>query len=275
MKLLDEVKESDSLTKKVGLIGVGYIGTTILEAIAEEDIENLVVQAVYDIDEAKMDEISKKYPSIRLMQHLTDFQDCEIVVECAVQKVVEEVFDEIIKGDKYFIPMSIGAFISNPGLFSKYQNLSDTKKRKIVLPSGAIGGFDCIETIRLEGLKSVKLKTRKPNRAFRNNEYIELNKIQLSENSPTIIFKGNAKLATTYFPRSVNVAARLALSTLGPEKTSVEIISDPSVSRNIHTIEIVSEVGQYKFIFENNPSPTNPKTSWLAALSSIYSIKKI
>ncbi len=263
------------MTKKIGLIGLGYIGTTILDAINKEENENLIIQAVYDIDKVKMKEIAEKYPSIRLMQHLTDFQDCDIVVECAVQQVVADVFDEIVKRGKYFVPMSIGAFISLPNLFSKYQKLAEIKKKNIILPSGAIGGFDCVETIKLIGITSAKLQTRKPNRVFRNNKYIKSNNIKLNENSSVIIFKGNAKLATTYFPRSINVAARLALSTLGPEKTSVEMIADPSISKNIHTIEIESEVGKYTFIFENNPSPTNPKTSWLAALSSIYTIKTI
>jgi len=40
-------------------------------------------------------------------------------------------------------------------------------------------------------------------------------------------------------------------------------------------IQIESTVGTYSFRFENNPSPTNPKTSWLAALSAIYTLKKI
>ncbi len=263
------------MIKKIGLIGLGYIGTTILNAVSEEANENLTIQAVYDIDNVKMKDVAEKHPSIRLMQHVTDFQDCDIVVECAVQQVVAEVFDEIIKSGKHFVPMSIGAFISLPGLFSKYQKLAEIKKKNIMLPSGAIGGFDCVETIKLVGIKSAKLQTRKPNRAFRNNSYIESNNIKLNEHSPVVIFKGNAKLAATYFPRSINVAARLALSTLGPEKTLVEIIADPSISKNIHAIEIESEVGKYTFLFENNPSPTNPKTSWLAALSAIYAIRSI
>ena len=274
-KQSDNVHESDLLTKKVGLIGIGYIGTTILDTIIKEANENLIVQAVYDIDEVKMKHIAENYPSIRLMKNLTDFQDCDIVVECAVQQVVEEIFDEITKHGISFIPMSIGAFISIPELFSKYQKLTEIDKKSIVFPSGVVGGFDCVEIIKSVGIKSAKLQTRKPNRAFDNNEYIGSNNIKLNDNSPVSIFKGNAKLAATYFPRSINVAARLALSTIGPEKTLVEIIADPSVSKNIHTIEIESEVGQYKFIFENNPSPTNPKTSWLAALSAIYAIKTI
>ena len=48
---------------------------------------------------------------------------------------------------------------------------------------------------------------------------------------------------------------------------NLRIVVDPKVSQNKHMIEIELEVGKYKFLFENNPSPSNPKTSWLATLS--------
>ena len=145
----------------------------------------------------------------------------------------------------------------------------------MILVSGAIGGFDCIETIKPEGIISAKLQTQKPNRVFKGSSYLEENEIELDDNRPTVIFSGTAKEAAKHFPKSLNVGARLALSTLGSEGTLVEIIADPSISQNIHKIEIESNAGKYEFSFENNPSPTNPKTSWLAALSAIYAINQI
>ena len=262
------------MKKKLGIIGLGYIGQTIINAVEEEKLD-VEIQAVYDIEKEKMQKIKEEFSSTRLMSCETDFQDCDIVVECATQQVVEELFDEIVKSGKYFVPMSIGAFISLPNLYAKYSELDEDKKSKIFLPSGAIGGFDSIDTINLEEVKSAKLITRKPNSVFSNQEYIVSHKIELNDDSPTTIFEGNARLAASSFPRSINVAARLALSTLGPEDTLVEIIADPTVSQNIHKIVIESTVGTYSFTFENNPSPTNPKTSWHAALSAIYAIKQI
>ncbi|MHA1199362.1 MAG: aspartate dehydrogenase domain-containing protein [Candidatus Heimdallarchaeaceae archaeon] len=261
--------------KKIGVIGLGYIGTTIIEAVADETIEDAIIQAVYDIDEERMKEVHNEFPEFRLMENQTDFDDCDVVIECAIQEVVAQIFDSIVKEEKYFVPMSIGAFITIDPLYSKYQTLDKIMKKRILLSSGAIGGFDCIETIKSERIKSAKLKTRKPNIVFRNSSYIEENEIKLNDDTSTTIFTGNAKQAATHFPKSVNVAARLALSTLGPENTMVEIIADPTVSQNIHTIEIESDVGKYTFNFENNPSQTNPKTSWLAALSAINTVNKI
>ena len=261
--------------KKIGIIGLGYIGNTIINAVIDGTIENAVIQAVYDIDKDIIEAFHKKYLNFRLMKDITDFQDCDVLVECAIQQAVSEVFDAVVKSKKYFIPMSIGAFITIDNLYSKFQNLDKISKNRIFLSSGAIGGFDCIESIKVDKIVSATLQTRKPNKVFENSNYVAQHKIKLSKTNPVKVFKGNAKQAATYFPKSVNVAARLALSTLGPEGTFVEIIADPTISQNIHTIEIESEVGKYKFSFENNPSPVNPKTSWLAALSVINTINKI
>ena len=36
--------------KKIGIIGLGYIGKTIIEAVTDGSIDNATIQAVYDID---------------------------------------------------------------------------------------------------------------------------------------------------------------------------------------------------------------------------------
>ena len=143
------------------------------------------------------------------------------------------------------------------------------------LPAGAIGGFDAINAMGLVGIKKAKLITNKPIHIFENHPYVKENNIKLSTSEKILILKSSAKNAASIFPRSINVGARFAIATLGPEKTIVEVYSNPKIEKNIHVMEIESEVGHYKFSFQNNPSPTNPKTSWLAALSAIGLLEQI
>ena len=149
------------------------------------------------------------------------------------------------------------------------------KKKLIKLPSGAIGGFDCIEALDFAGISKAKLITSKPLRVFEDHKYVKENQIELSEEKKIRIFKGNTEDASKIFPRSINVGARLALSTLGPLDTEVEVYADPNINQNIHEIEIKSKAGEYRFTFQNNPSPTNPKTSWLAALSLLRTLEQL
>ncbi|MHA1115382.1 MAG: aspartate dehydrogenase domain-containing protein [Candidatus Heimdallarchaeaceae archaeon] len=260
--------------KKLAIIGLGFIGETVIDAIISQKID-FEIQAIYDINEKVLKKVQRHLKNVRIMKNLTDFSDCDVVIECAVQSVVEEIFDKVLEDNMYFIPMSIGAFVTNESLYLKYQNLDEEKKKLILLPSGAIGGFDSIDAISLEGLNSVMLETRKPYHVFEKSAYVIKNGIKLDKNKETIIFEGNAKEAAKEFPRSINVAARLSLATLGREKTRVRILSDPLINQNIHRVFIESNVGSYEFTFKNKPSPSNPKTSWLAALSLISFLKKI
>lgn len=259
---------------KLAIIGIGYIGSEIIKNLYKFQ-HKIELKAVFDIEKDKMEKVTDLHPNVRLMSSTTDFDDCDIIVESATQQVVETVFDKMIQSGKIFIPLSVGAFISYDNLYSKYTQLDESQKKLIKLPSGAIGGFDCIEALNLVGIQKAELTTRKPLKVFENHKYVKDRDLKLSESEKTLIFKGNAKKAAQIFPRSINVAARLALSTLGPKKTAVSIYSEPSINKNIHEIEISSDVGEYKFSFQNNPSPINPRTSWLAALSILEALGKI
>jgi len=262
------------MSQTLCIIGLGYIGSAIIKNL---DLfrNKIELSAVFDIEKKKMEGVTERYPKVRLMTSITDFDDCDIVIEAATQQVVRAIFNKIIKTEKIFIPMSIGAFIIDEKIYSNYMALEKSKRQLIKLPSGAIGGFDAINSIKHIGIISAKLTTTKPPVVFMEQRYIKENKIILSNNEITQVFKGNAKEAAKAFPRSINVGARLALATLGPEETIVEVYSDPSIKKNIHEIEIQSEVGEYRFSFQNNPSPINPKTSWLAALSILEILEKI
>jgi aspartate dehydrogenase len=261
------------LVVKLCLIGLGFIGSTVIEHLGKFN-DKFRLQAIYDIDKQRMEEIKQKFPEARIMKDINDFADCDVVIEAASQQVVEQIFDNIIQTEKIFIPMSIGAFLSYEALYEKYNRLKD-KKKLIKLPSGAIGGFDCIEALDFAGIEEAKLITSKPLKVFENHKYVRENQIKLSEEKRIRIFKGNTEDASRIFPRSINVGARLALSTLGPLNTLVEVYADPSINQNIHEIEITSKAGEYRFIFQNNPSPTNPRTSWLAALSLLQTLERL
>ncbi|MBU3958568.1 MAG: DUF108 domain-containing protein, partial [Candidatus Omnitrophica bacterium] len=72
-----------------------------------------------------------------------------------------------------------------------------------------------------------------------------------------------------------NVAATLSIAGIGPERTIVRIIASPSAKRNTHEIEIESDAGRIFTKTENVIHPDNPKTSYLAVLSAIATLKQI
>jgi aspartate dehydrogenase len=120
------------------------------------------------------------------------------------------------------------------------------------------------------------LKTRKPPRGLKGAAYIEKNEIDLTAiEKPKVLYEGPAKEACRLFPENVNVASALSLAGIGSEKTRVQIIVDPTITENIHEIHVRGEFGKLTVLTENVVSSLNPKTSALAVLSAIATLKSI
>ena len=66
----------------------------------------------------------------------------------------------------------------------------------------------------------------------------------------------------------------LSLAGIGPDKTTLEIWADPTVTRNIHRIVVKSDSASIDMTIENIPSE-NPKTGRITALSVIALLRKL
>ena len=84
-----------------------------------------------------------------------------------------------------------------------------------------------------------------------------------------------ASQAMKYFPQNINVAGVLSMAGMGKDKTLVRIIADPNTSKNIHQIDIESDAAKICTRTENVLHPQNPKTSFLAVLSAVATLKQI
>jgi aspartate dehydrogenase len=66
----------------------------------------------------------------------------------------------------------------------------------------------------------------------------------------------------------------LALAGPGIEGVVVRVMADPKATGNTHEIEIESAAGRAALTFNNTPSPDNPKTSALTALSIVHAMRE-
>jgi len=169
--------------------------------------------------------------------------------------------------------MSVGGIIKH---YKELEVLAEEKKARIFIPSGAICGIDGLKAARLGKINKVTLTTKKHPKAFLGVPYLLKKKIRLDNiDKDTVLFEGDALQATKAFPQNINVAATLSIAGIGPELTTVRIVASPTINRNIHEIEIESEVGKIITRTENVIHPDNPKTSYLAVLSAIATLKQI
>jgi aspartate dehydrogenase len=169
--------------------------------------------------------------------------------------------------------MSVGALLDE-SIFDVLTEASKEFNKQIILPSGAIAGLDAIKSVRDE-LDSVTLTTTKNPNSLKSAKFFETSDIDLDKiEKLTVIFEGTANDAVKLFPANINVAALLSLVGLGSQKTKVKIIADPNTDKNTHQIEAKGKFGKMNYSIQNVPDTTNPKTSRLAILSSIETLRK-
>ena len=260
---------------KIGLLGCGAIGTQIALAIDSGKIPAILTHVYDDSKNASELLVSKlqNKPEIVENTHLLSSNSVHIIVEAASQDAVKDVALSILQNKKDLMIMSVGALLDE----SIYDILSDACEdfnRTIYLPSGAIAGLDGIKSIKDE-LDSISITTTKHPRSLKGAKFFENSEINLDEiNCITTIFEGTAKEAVSLFPKNINVAALLSLTGIGSEKTRVKIIADPNTDKNTHHIEAKGTFGKMTFNIENFPDSNNPKTSRLAILSAIETLRK-
>lgn len=260
--------------KKIGLLGCGAIGTQIALAIDSGKIPGVLTH-VYDYSKEASDTLVQKLknkPLIVENPHLLSYP-VDIVVEAASQEAVRNVAHSVLQNKKDLMIMSVGALLDE----SIYDILSDACKhfhKTIYLPSGAIAGLDAIKSVA-DQLYSVTLTTTKHPRSLKGAKFFETSNIDLDKiDKPTTIFEGKAREAVLLFPANINVAALLSLAGIGSEKTIVKIVADPNTDKNTHNIVTQGKFGKMTFTIENVPDETNPKTSKLAILSAIETLRK-
>ncbi len=261
---------------KIGIVGCGAIGSQICRSI-DADSDDIQIYAVSDhnIDFvcALKEKLKHMKPEFLTIEEMVEHVD--LVVESASQKAVSQIIPPALKAGCDVMIMSIGALADSD--FREYiYGLARNYNCRIYLPSGSITGIDGLKSAMSGEIYSVTLTTKKPPSGLTGAPYIVDNEIDLERiESETLIFEGNAAKAVESFPANVNVAATLSIAGIGFERTKVRIIADPHVIRNIHEIEVEGEFGKFTTRTENIPSPTNPKTSYLASLSAIATLKKI
>ncbi len=260
---------------KIGIVGTGAIGKEIARAIDDGAVP-AKLEAIWDrnVPEAEAFAASLKHKT-RVLPLEKLVEECYIVVEAASQAAVKEVAVATLTGSKNVMIMSVGA-LADASLLEQIKTLAKEHHCQIYVPSGAIGGLDAVKSASMRRIDSVTLTTRKPVKGLLGAPFVVKNKLDIEKfTEPTEIFSGPASIAIKEFPANVNVAASLSLVGIGFERTIVKVVVDPAATRNTHDIYVKGEFGEFHAKIENVPSDTNPKTSYLAALSAIATLKQV
>ena len=265
---------------KVGIIGCGAIGSVLARSIDEGKLGNRVkIVSLYDIsfEKAKRlsDTLKTKVFVAKSFEEFVSIRDLELIVEAASQRAVKEYGVKVLEHRKDLMVMSVGALLDED-LLRALTETAERYGRKIYVPSGAVAGIDGLRAANLGSIEKVVHIVRKNPKNLQLSEYAKEKGIRLSGIKEAItIYEGPAYEAIKLFPRNVNVSATISLAGIGAEHTIVRVIADPKINRNVHELIVKGSFGEIKVVMSNVTHPENPRTSFIAALSALETIRRI
>ena len=250
----------------IGLIGFGGIGHAVLETLTDQlsteaPLTGILVRTT-----------ENQSPNLPFVTDISEFlgRHPRLVVECAGHEAVRNYGAEVLGSGADLIVVSTGA-LADPELLASLRRAAHDAGSRLIIPAGAVGGIDALRAAHLAGIASVRYRGRKPPRAWQGStatDGIDLERLE----EPMVIYRGTAREAALAFPKNSNVAATVALAGLGFDETDVELIADPSVTGNIHEIDVQAESGDFTVALTGKPSASNPRTSMLTAYSIVRTL---
>jgi aspartate dehydrogenase len=256
---------------RVAIAGFGAIGRELAARIAR-GIPGIELGAIGARDRAKVEPALQALGLDVPIEPIDALEPhADLVVECAPAALLPTIAEPFLRAAKEAVVLSVGALLEHPHLVELAAEHGGT----ITVPTGALVGLDAVAACAEGEIQSVQLTTRKPVAGLVGAPALDRDgvRIDVGLTEPLRVFSGTAREAVRGFPANLNVAAALALAGIGPDLTAVEIWADPSLTRNTHTIDVVSDVADLRLTIENVPSE-NPRTGKITALSVVSLLRK-
>jgi aspartate dehydrogenase len=252
----------------LGLIGNGAIARQLARYCASDPVEFEIVGALVKPGHACA---ADNYPLTEKLRDLVELRP-SLIVECAGHQAVRQHGARILRMGIDLVLVSVGA-LCDEDLLTELRRAETAGGGRLLLVAGALPGWDTLQTAALADLESVTLYSSKPPAAWCGTlaeKEVRLDRLD----APVTLFDGTAREAAKLYPKNANIAATAALAGIGFERTRVVLIADPSVRQNIHQLEVRGAFGQFSMEIAANPSPDNPKTSLITAMSLLRVLKQ-
>lgn len=227
---------------KVGLIGCGAIGGTVLAALDAGRVPGVACVAALvrrrrqgaDADPRLVTDVDAFFASAP-----------DLIVECAGHEALRQYGTRALSQGADLMITSMGAF-SDPALLEAMERQATASAKKLILLSASIGALDILTAAREGGLDKVSVTVISPAAALRDSlaaEPLDLDRLT----APVPVYQGPVREGARLYPKNVNVAAAVSLAGLGLDETRLEIRADPDATTHKFVIEAAGAFGSFRF----------------------------
>ena len=241
-------RHSDPL--RVGVIGRGAIGGPVADHLAADLIPGVRLVSVLRRNPQQSYEVAD-------LPHMLESR-CDLVVEAAGHEALETYGPRLLDAGIDLLVLSVGA-LAVPQLESEFRK---PHAGRVLLSTGAIGGLDIFRAHKMAGtLQKLKItSTTVPAVIAPLVDGPKRREIETASRVVTVA-TGSAREIALRFPRNANVAATIAIATLGLDEVEVEMRVDPMGAGKRHSIEATVVGGSVTLDTTSHLSPANQNTS--------------
>lgn len=252
-------------------IGFGAINSRVADLLTARNAPVEIVGAATRDDPAERARIPAGVAFLASPSELAALKP-DLAIEAAGRAAIDAWTPAALAACPCVIIASTSAFCDD-ALLPRLAEIAERHGSRILIPSGAIGGIDALAGAAVLGLGAVTHRIVKPPAAWRGTPAEKLLDLA-SLRERAVFFRGSARDAASQYPQNANATVVTALAGIGLDRTGVELIADPAVRLNGHTITAEGAFGRMTITLENNPLATNPKSSELTALSLVRLIEQ-
>ena len=262
---------------RIALLGAGTIARLVLEHLRRGDLPGIEVVGIGARSAASRGAglaEAHALPFVLGGDALLALRP-QVIVEAASHEAVREHLVGFLDAGTSVVVLSAGA-LADDRLRDAAEGAARRSGAQLYVPSGGIGGLDALKAACVASVDEVRIQVAKPPKAWKGIPFVEALGIDLDAlTQARTMYTGAAREGLPHFPQNVNIAAVLSLAGVGFDRTQLEVIADPALTHNTHTIRVAGKSGRFTVVLENVPAPDNPKTAWLACYSALAALRTL
>lgn len=259
---------------RILIIGCGSIGTNL--AFTADSLPEVSKIYVFDSKPQMAEKLAEKTEKGMAVESVEEeLYHSDLVIEAASQEAAKVYLPMVVERGVNIMVMSVGALVEDDFRSAILEKAAETEAR-IYIPSGAVCGVDGLRSAIEAGVNHVELISTKGPKSIEGVQYVLDKGIVVDDlTERTEVYYGPAREAVKLFPKNINVAATVSLFGIGFDETKVRVIVDPKAIHNSHELIYSGDFGQAVCHTYNIPSPDNPRTSHLSALSASHALRSL